>query len=258
MSVEVKSIEQEAHHFLAEKKYDEATELFGRAAKAYQKVKNHEAAALCFASAAGCWAEKCGEQPYYNAANDYERAAREAVQAMDYLYATLLYKHSAVCHEKDKDYRGFSDCFFKSKEYYRKYLFLSLFNPKKILHIKQSISGTSLKDRIYRFRLLLIETFLSFLWGHGERPSRTVLFGVSYILGCALLYSMGTLVYNGTPYHPDIIESIYFSVITFTTVGYGDIIPIGFNRWISGIESFGGLFIVPIFIAGLLRKYCRF
>jgi len=258
MSVEVKSIEQKAHRFLAEKKYDEATDLFHHVAKAYQKVRNHEAAALCFASAAGCWAEKCGDQPYHNAAADYERAAKEAVQAMDYRYASLLYKHSAVCHEKDRDYRGFSDSFFKSKEYYRKYLFLSLFDPKKIRQIKQPISISDLKEKMSRLRSLLTETFLSLLWGHGERPSRTILFGASFIFLCALIFSMGTLVNGGVSYRPNLIEAAYFSVMTFTTVGYGDIIPVGFNRWVAGMESYGGLFIVPIFIAGLLRKYCRF
>jgi hypothetical protein len=252
-------LEQEAHRLLSEKKYDEAAEFFYRAARAYQEVKNHQAAALCFASAAGCWAAKCGEQPYYNAAKDYERAAMEAVNAGDYLYAALLYKHSAICHEKDADYSAFSDCFFKSKEYYRKHLFLSFFNPGKTPHIQQSLSKSSLKEKSNQFRELLTETFLSFLWGHGERPGRTVFFGISFILLCALLFTTGTLVYSGVPHrHPNILETIYFSVVTFTTLGYGDISPVGFNRCVSIVESLGGLFIVPIFIAGLLRKYCRF
>ena len=33
-------------------------------------------------------------------------------------------------------------------------------------------------------------------------------------------------------------EFIYFSIGTFSRIGYGDQIPVGANRWIAGIEAF--------------------
>ena len=39
-------------------------------------------------------------------------------------------------------------------------------------------------------------------------------------------------------------DYIYFSYVTFTTVGYGDIAPEGHIRWLSGIESLTGFMLV--------------
>jgi hypothetical protein len=45
--------------------------------------------------------------------------------------------------------------------------------------------------------------------------------------------------------------------VTFTTVGYGDIIAVGFNKAVAMLEAFCGIFIMPLFIIGLSRKYLR-
>lgn len=39
-------------------------------------------------------------------------------------------------------------------------------------------------------------------------------------------------------------DYIYFSYVTFTTVGYGDIAPEGHIRWLSGAESLTGFMLV--------------
>jgi voltage-gated potassium channel Kch len=41
----------------------------------------------------------------------------------------------------------------------------------------------------------------------------------------------------------DFEEAIYFSTITITTVGYGDITPIGINRIFAALEAFLGMII---------------
>lgn len=82
--------------------------------------------------------------------------------------------------------------------------------------------------------------------------------GIAIILLSAFVYTQGHLVHNEMVIQPDFLESIYFSVITFTTVGYGDMVPLGLNRLFVILESFGGLFIIPVFITGLCRKYLRY
>ncbi len=39
-------------------------------------------------------------------------------------------------------------------------------------------------------------------------------------------------------------DAVYFSVITYTTVGYGDIVPIGLGRMLAGIEALIGLVLI--------------
>jgi len=258
MSDEVKSIEKEAHRLLDEQNYAEANQLFHQAANAYRKSDKHHEAALNLASAASCWALKSGENLFFNAAKDYEKAAVESELSGNFEYTSILYKQAAVCHERDKDYSEFSECFYLSKEFYRKYLFQTLFAPSQNPPQRIPPKRKKFDDQLKKFSSWLTLSFSSYLWGHGERAHRTVLFGVSVILICSFLYTQGNLVNGEGTYQPNLFEAIYFSAITFTTVGYGDLTPVGFSRWVAMAEAFGGLFIVPVFITGLCRKYLRF
>lgn len=76
------------------------------------------------------------------------------------------------------------------------------------------------------------------------------------ITGCAVIYLC--LRYWLPEHGPTIAQSsllsefcnaLYFSTITATSVGYGDIVPQGFSKIIAGIESFFALFVFGILIA---------
>ncbi len=43
---------------------------------------------------------------------------------------------------------------------------------------------------------------------------------------------------------PPFLDAVYFSAVTFTTVGYGDMIPIGPVRFLAGTESLVGLLLI--------------
>jgi hypothetical protein len=53
------------------------------------------------------------------------------------------------------------------------------------------------------------------------------------------------------------IQSFYHSVITFFTIGYGDVFPVGLSRIISGIEGFMGVFMMSYFTVAFVRKVLR-
>ena len=59
----------------------------------------------------------------------------------------------------------------------------------------------------------------------------------------------------------DIVEmlfgNLYFSAITFFTVGYGDCSPIGFFKLLSPIEGFIGVFLMSYFTVAFVRKILR-
>lgn len=43
---------------------------------------------------------------------------------------------------------------------------------------------------------------------------------------------------------PDFLDLVYFSAISFTTVGYGDLVPVGLVRFLSGSEALTGFVLI--------------
>ena len=43
---------------------------------------------------------------------------------------------------------------------------------------------------------------------------------------------------------PHLFDAVYFSAVTFSTVGYGDMIPVGPIRFLAGTESLVGLVLI--------------
>ena len=50
------------------------------------------------------------------------------------------------------------------------------------------------------------------------------------------------------------LQSFYHSAITFFTIGYGDVYPMGLSRIISGLEGFMGVFMMSYFTVLLYGK----
>jgi len=54
-----------------------------------------------------------------------------------------------------------------------------------------------------------------------------------------------------------LVQSFYHSAITFFTIGYGDVYPMGLSRIISGLEGFIGVFMMSYFTVAFVRKVQR-
>lgn len=252
-------LEKEAHSFLSENNCEEAFRLFKKAAEAHRDRGDYKQAALCFASAASCWSRKSEEKTFYNAALAYENAARSAEKSGDFEYASLLYKHAAINYERDGEYKNYSDCFYLSKESQRRFLCYRLLSPGKITPITESSETDGVRGFWKRLFAWFFLTFSFLVWGHGERPARAFLSVVSIIFLSAVFYAaVGQVSSRGSlPFNPGFADAFYLSVVTFTTVGYGDITPLGLSRIVALFEAFSGIFLMPLFVIALARKYLR-
>ncbi|KFF66892.1 hypothetical protein IW01_16145 [Pectobacterium brasiliense] len=130
---------------------------------------------------------------------------------------------------------------------------LSLLFPKKSNSNEWYHKG--IKEKIY----LGVKSYINFLfcfldylvWGFGEKPIRSLFFSIGVILASSLVYllSPDSVTYNNPT------KSIYFSIVTFVTLGYGDISQL--KAWLqlySSIQAFLGMVLMGLFLAGYASK----
>lgn len=116
----------------------------------------------------------------------------------------------------------------------------------------------TLKDRFFAFIKYIFGFLGRAIWRYGERPFRTFLTACLVVIISAFFYKIsGLIVIEGTPHIVGFFDALYFSVITFATVGYGDYVPVGWVRIIAILESLAGVFLTPLFLIALTRRYLK-
>lgn len=104
--------------------------------------------------------------------------------------------------------------------------------------------------------------------GYGEAPLRIIGLSIAIIFVCAVIYAFTGLSYNGIVQEMSkeqslqqninfFFSSLYYSVVTFTTLGYGDFTPVGISRAIAAIEAFTGSFTIALFVVVFVKKMTR-
>ena len=99
--------------------------------------------------------------------------------------------------------------------------------------------------------------------GYGEKPVNVIITMISLICFCSLVYGFIGVSYKDAiikfgssdlPFFSSIANLIYFSTVVFTTVGFGDITPLGFGKLVMMIEGFLGQILMAFFIVTLYRR----
>lgn len=108
----------------------------------------------------------------------------------------------------------------------------------------------SWNPNVVRHRLAL--EALRALFGYGEHWERVFYWMALVVFGSAAAYYLsGEL---------NLLYSLYFSVISFTALGYGkwvDIVPQGWVQALGAFQSFAGVFLMALLLVTFFRKWTR-
>ena len=82
-----------------------------------------------------------------------------------------------------------------------------------------------------------------------------LLITIAVIISFALMYQNQVwLDSNGQTISLTFYECLYFSVVTFTSLGYGDMSPIGFSRVLACFEVISGLFLIAVLVGKIASE----
>jgi len=114
----------------------------------------------------------------------------------------------------------------------------------------------------------IISKIVEFSCGYGELPFRIILLSLIIIAFFAVTFFLAGLVSNGEVFSAftsnsryeltyNFLNALYFSVVTFTTLGYGDILPLGISKFFAAIEALLGGFVLALFVVTFVKKMTR-
>lgn len=176
----------------------------------------------------------------------------------------------AIAAEKVGEKEIARDYFEQSEEIYRDLRKVSeregLFAMSGKFARKELIMRRHLMPK-YSYKRMVSKS-IDLFCGYGEAPLRVIGFSMALIIICAICYLFTGLSYDDSVHVFKLSNSfesnlalffncIYYSVVTFTTLGYGDFTPIGFSRAIAAVEAFTGSFTIALFVVVFVKKMTR-
>jgi len=97
-------------------------------------------------------------------------------------------------------------------------------------------------------------TFLKWLYGWGEWPWLIIGWCGVAIFVFSLVYLGGNIRASDGTLVQSYLDRLYFSGITFTTLGFGGYSPVGGLRFWAFLESFLGIFFIALFVFSFARR----
>lgn len=145
--------------------------------------------------------------------------------------------------------------FLKEKRLERQSYYNAIFNQ----HIRSKFKLSFLKVKskllvsvLFAGGRYLFSLLNDLYWGYGRRPFNIVGCSLLVILICSLFFFFNQDLMNmpNQQTQMSVSDSLYYSTITFTTLGYGDFTPKGFLRVVASIEALFGGMSIGFLVAG--------
>lgn len=182
----------------------------------------------------------------------------------------LFHKQKALEAEKSGRHEGALDFLEQAEEICRHLRKVS--EAQGLFELAGHFFHEEMKMRRFQMPPLSIERIGSWLvdifCGYGEKPMRVIAFSLCIIFMCSFAFFLLGIGDSGqrvavnlaTSWQDNFMmwgKTLYFSVVTFTTLGYGDLVPIGFSRVVAAIEAFTGSFTLALFVVVFVKKMTR-
>ena len=106
---------------------------------------------------------------------------------------------------------------------------------------------------------------IDFACGYGEKPYKIISFSLIFMFIHAVIYSLIGISYQDSTIQWSMSKSMfeninvfldcfYFSVVTYATLGYGEMLPTGIGRLFAINETFWGAFLISLFVITIYKK----
>jgi hypothetical protein len=156
--------------------------------------------------------------------------------------------------ESEKNYHAAAIEYKQIKEMYKN---SSLHNQADFYHYREMVAkrkttGLTNPNRWLNF------FFGDLLCKYGTSYVRVFLWSlITIAFWAVLLVQQDSLAVSGKAVEASFPDALYFSLVTFTTLGYGDFHAIGIMRFMAGAESFIGVILMSLFTVIVARKIIR-
>lgn len=211
----------------------------------------------------------CSNNFYFNRVEvenfEYIPPKKEYHCNIDTTYKTISenYKRLRMLFQSNGHQQEVSKAFYYERFYEMKYSwgetkFLQSF--LSIWEINKEYGISALKNNFKTLSKSIFDYISFSIWGFGERPKRIFTSTLFLIFFYSIIYKFSDITIklaDNLVTNLDWVNSIYFSIVTFTTLGLGDITPLHSSdnyKLIVGSEALVGAFFMGLIVAGFANK----